>query len=133
MEGTTYVIPVSRARLQCRALKSEGALPAALFRRVLGKRKLTLVAIPRANEVDRLAVGRGPECEVQLYGCHYCDMSGYCSVFFFPKYMVGSMRTPNVIDSFEQEELSISLVIPSRPATRKRSKVNEIKVSVETK
>lgn len=50
------------------------------------------------------------------------------------EYMVGNTMVPNVIDSFEQEELSISLVIfQSTSDEEKRSKVNKIKANVRTK
>lgn len=73
--GVAYVVPVSLSLLQGCALELEASQPSAALFGVFGKRKLTLVVVPRAEEVNRFAVARRAEREIKLNGCH-------CEVFF---------------------------------------------------
>lgn len=66
------VVPVALALLESSTLEAEGTLPATGLGSVLGKRKLTVVVVPGAEEVDGLAVGGSAESEVKLDGGH-CD------------------------------------------------------------
>ena len=75
-ETKTYVVPVSLSLLQGRALELEASHPATGLLGVLGKRKLTLIAIPGAEQVHGLAVGGSAESEVELD-------SGHCKVILF--------------------------------------------------
>jgi len=70
------VVPVARALLQRSTLELERASPATRLLGVLGKGKLTLVAVPGAEQVDSLAVVRSAEGEVELD-------SGHCDVITF--------------------------------------------------
>ena len=71
----TYVVPVALALLQGSALELEGTSPATGLLGVLGKRELTLVAVPGTEQVHGLAVGGSAESEVELD-------SGHCDVIF---------------------------------------------------
>jgi len=64
------VVPVALALLEEGALEAERSLEAAGLGGVLGERELTGVVVPRAEEVDGLAVGGGAESEVQLDSRH---------------------------------------------------------------
>ena len=67
------VVPVSLARLESGGLEAESALPGTRLGGglVLGKRKLTLVAVPGAEEMDGLDAGGDAERERQLSGGHF--------------------------------------------------------------
>ena len=58
-----YVIPVPLTRLERGTRESEGSPPSTGLGGILGKRKLTLVAIPGTEEVGGLDVGRSAEGE----------------------------------------------------------------------
>jgi hypothetical protein len=67
------VVPVSLARLQGGGLEAESTLPGTRLGGglVLGKRKLTLVTVPGAEEMDSLDAGGDAERERQLSGGHF--------------------------------------------------------------
>jgi len=65
------VVPVALALLDQGVLEAERALEAAGLRGVLGERELTRVVVPRAEQVDGLAVGGSAEREVQLNSGHF--------------------------------------------------------------
>lgn len=71
-KSKTYVVPVSLTLLESGALEAESALPRAGLGGILGERELAVVAVPRAEKVDSLAVGGGAEREVELDRGHYC-------------------------------------------------------------
>jgi hypothetical protein len=64
------VIPVSLTMFERRALESESAFPAATLIWILVEGKSAIVVVPRANQVNGLAVGRGSQRKVKLNGCH---------------------------------------------------------------
>jgi len=65
------VVPVALALLEGLSLEAESALPATRLGRVLGERELTVVVVPRSEEMDSLAVGRSAEREVELDSGHF--------------------------------------------------------------
>jgi hypothetical protein len=65
------VVPVPLALLQGGALELEASQPAAALLGVLGEGKLARVVVPRAEQVDRLAVAGSAESEVELDSGHY--------------------------------------------------------------
>jgi hypothetical protein len=67
------VVPVAGALLQGSTLEFERASPATGLLGVLGKGKLTLIAVPGAEQVHGLAVGGSAEGEVELDSGH-CDV-----------------------------------------------------------
>jgi hypothetical protein len=70
------VVPVALALLQGLALEAESALPATSLVGIFGERKLAVVVVPGAEQVDGLAVGGSAESEVELDGRHY-DLFGF--------------------------------------------------------
>ena len=66
------VVPVALALLESGTLEFEAADPTTGLLGVLGKGKLTLVAVPGTEKVDGLAVGGSAESEVKLDSGH-CD------------------------------------------------------------
>lgn len=68
------VVPVASALFKLRALEAKAAFPSSRFGGVFGQRVLAFVIVPRADEVDGLAVGRGAEGEVELDRCHCGDV-----------------------------------------------------------
>lgn len=84
------VIPVSLALLEGRALETECAFPSAGLGCVLGKRQLSIVIVPRAKQMDRLAVCRRTKGEVELNCGHFRssgivemkDLENLCRVCF---------------------------------------------------
>jgi hypothetical protein len=68
------VVPVALALLDQGALEAKGALEAAGLGGVLGQGKLACIVVPRADEVDGLAVGGSAERKVQLNSGHYEDV-----------------------------------------------------------
>lgn len=86
------VVPVALALSESRALEAESAFPAAGFVGVFGQGQLAVVVVPRADQVDGLAVGGGTEGEVELDCCHFelgvlvdCskDRRNYCWMWNF--------------------------------------------------
>lgn len=65
------VVPVALALLESGTLELEAADPTTSLLGVLGKRKLTLVAVPGTEKVDGLAVGGSAESEVKLDSGHF--------------------------------------------------------------
>jgi hypothetical protein len=67
------VVPVSLASLKSGVLESKGTLPGARLGGGLvpGERELADVAVPRAEEVDRLDAGRDAKRERELNRRHY--------------------------------------------------------------
>jgi hypothetical protein len=76
MRWKTYVVPVTLSLLQGLSLELEASDPATGLLGVLGKRKLTLVAVPGAEQVHGLAVGGSAESEVKLDSGH-CDVVSF--------------------------------------------------------
>lgn len=74
------VVPVALALLQGGALELEGADPSSGLLGVLGKGKLTLVAVPGAEKVHGLAVGGSAESEIELDSGHF-DVLGFFFLF----------------------------------------------------
>jgi hypothetical protein len=66
-----YVVPVPPTQLEHRRLEAELADPSAGLRVVRGQRDLARVVVPRAEEMHRLDVGRGPEGELELDVGHF--------------------------------------------------------------
>jgi hypothetical protein len=64
------VVPVALSLLERGTVELEAASPASGLLGVLGKRELTLVAVPGAEKVDSLAVGGSAESEVKLDSGH---------------------------------------------------------------
>lgn len=65
------VVPVALTLLEGLTLEAESALPAARLGGVLGERELAVVVVPRSEKVDRLAIGRSAEREVELDSGHF--------------------------------------------------------------
>jgi hypothetical protein len=65
------VVPVSLALLESGALELEVSDPSTGFLGVLGERELPGVVVPRAEQVDRLAVAGSAESEVELDSGHF--------------------------------------------------------------
>jgi len=68
------VVPISMARHKCRSLEPEGAFPTALLSRVFRKRKLALVIIPRAQQMNGLYVRGRAKSEIHLNRGRHRDM-----------------------------------------------------------
>jgi len=66
------IVPVSLTLFQRSALELEASDPSTALLGVLGERELTLVVVPRAEQVHGLAVGGSAESEVKLNSGH-CD------------------------------------------------------------
>jgi hypothetical protein len=65
------VVPVALALFERAVLEFEAAEPSAALFGVFGQRQLAGIVVPRAEEVDRFAVGRCAEGEVELDCCHF--------------------------------------------------------------
>jgi len=68
------VVPVSLTLLESGTLEFEASDPAAALLGVLGERELSGVVVPRAEQMDGLAVGGSAESEVKLDSGH-CECS----------------------------------------------------------
>lgn len=76
------VVPVSLALLQSSALELEAADPSTGLLGVLGERELSGVVVPRAEQVDGLAVVGSAESEVKLDSghCKVIDSKDFCEI-----------------------------------------------------
>ena len=68
------VVPVPATQLEHRCLEPELANPRTGLGRLPREGDLTLIVVPRTNQMDRLDVGGSAEVEFQLNGGHLADM-----------------------------------------------------------
>ena len=66
----TYVVPVAATQLQHGGLEAELANPCAWLAVIPGKRDLTGVVVPGADQVDGLDIGGGAKRELELNSRH---------------------------------------------------------------
>jgi len=66
------IVPIPLALLQSSTRKLEASQPSTALLRVLGKRKLSGIVVPRAKQVYRLAVAGCAKRKVKL-DCGHCS------------------------------------------------------------
>jgi hypothetical protein len=65
------IVPIPLTLFERAVLELEAAEPSAALFGVFGQWKLACVVVPWAEEVDRFAIGRCAEGEVELDCCHF--------------------------------------------------------------
>lgn len=68
----TNIVPIALSRLQRGALKLEGPLPGSRFARVVGEGQLPMIAVPRTEQVNSLAIGGSAQGKAELERRHDC-------------------------------------------------------------
>ena len=69
-KGRAYVVPVALSQLQHGGLEAELADPRARLGVIARQGNLARVVVPRAQQMDRLDIGRSAQRKLQLNGSH---------------------------------------------------------------